>query len=202
METANIKPNRGISASALLEHILEIIYETKSCQKVIFTKKVIALISRDSNPHAPLPDYMVYKAALICPLNDKLWTVISLGKYSGDDPASQYDSDILSIEISPVKAKDNEELSEEIQKAIEKCENFHNSMVIARKSGELIVPNDLGNPFRSKMLEILRETTPIFALQDLTSFSSDPKQFKLPPIQYERVLARILATKIWKVLSR
>lgn len=160
----------SLSVRELLRQVYEKIGKELRGKQITLSDKATSEIANDSDWHRRRIGYMGYESVVLVQIGEKNW-VLGFGVACGSYPAYPYSSDIVALSISP-DGKSDEELTQEIYKAIETTSYFQNSIICGMADGQLFLNKN--TPFGKKMTGILQSGIKDYIAQNL---ETDPTVF-------------------------
>lgn len=162
----------SLSVRELLQQVCEKIGKELRGKQITLPDKATSEIANDSDYHRSRTGYMGYESVVLIQIGEKNWA-LGFGAACGSYPADPYSSDIVALSISP-DGKSDEELAQEIYKAIETTSYFHDSIICGMADGRLSLNENA--PFGKKMMGILQSGIKDYIAQSL---ETDPTIFHM-----------------------
>ena len=162
----------SLSVRELLQQVCENIGKELRGKQITLPNKATSEIANDSDWHRSRAGYMGYESVVLIQIGEKNWA-LGFGEACGSYPADPYSSDIVALLISP-DGKSDEELAQEIYKAIETTCYFRDSIICGMADGRLFLNKNA--PFGEKMMGILQSGIKNYIAQ---SIETDPTVFHM-----------------------
>lgn len=153
----------SLSVRELFQGVCEKIEKEFRGEQIILSNRAMSEIADDSDNHRNRTGYMGYNSVVLVKIGEKNWA-LGFGVAGGGYPADPYSSDIIALSISP-DGKSDEELTQEIYRAIETTSYFHDSIICGMADGRLFLKENAH--FGKKMMGILQSRIRDYIAQSL-----------------------------------
>jgi len=191
----------SLSVRELFQGVCEKIKKEFRGEQITLLNRAMSEIADDSDYHRSRTGYMRYNSVVLVKIGEKNWA-LGLGVAGGGYPADPYNSDIIALLISP-NGKSNEELAQEIYKAIETTSHFHDSIICGMADGRLFLKKNAH--FGKKMMGVLQSGIKDYIAQnleiDLTVFHMDLRPVVKSSMKYKSEFVDFLKDSITGLLK-